>query len=62
MADMIDDADDLDLDIVAQKKQEAQAHMLEAQAEGIQDKAEYIQYEQEYLKQSALEKLARDYI
>jgi len=60
IADMVDSGENISVDSINQKKEEAKQFMAQAQKEGLHNTAEYLAAEENYLKQTALEQLAKN--
>jgi F-type H+-transporting ATPase subunit epsilon len=59
IADMVDNGESINEEIITRKKEEARAFMEQAQKDGLINTAEYLAAEEEILKQTALEQLAK---
>jgi F-type H+-transporting ATPase subunit epsilon len=59
IADMVDNGESINEEIITRKKEEARAFMEQAQKDGLINTTEYLAAEEEILKQTALEQLAK---
>lgn len=59
IADMVESGDSINTNSIAQKKEEANAFMVQARKNGLTNSVEYLAAEEEILKQTALEQLAK---
>jgi ATP synthase F1 epsilon subunit len=59
IADMVDSGENIDIEQISKKKEEAKKLMKHAEEQGLISSAEYLAAEEEILKQTALEQLAK---